>query len=117
MVVGRIAVEVIKLGARSLVKYSGKEKSFWASRYGRTGGRAVRHGLAIGPGIGSLLSNSGDTPGNGTIPFSNENVSNQSNQARGRFKRSSNRKYSSTKCRCGGNRYAYSGKYKRSFNR
>ncbi len=57
MVLGKIAIEAVKLGARSLVKYTGKEKKFWSTRYGSTGGRAVRHGLAVGPGIGSLLSN------------------------------------------------------------
>ncbi len=103
MVLAKVAVEVAKLAARSLIKYSGKEKQFWASRYGKVGGRAVRHGLATGPGIGSLLSSdNGIEPDVSPKRGSYESSSNKSNQTRGRSKRysGSSRSRRFQRCSC-----------------
>ncbi len=105
MVLIQVAGQIAKLAARSLIKYSGKEAKFWTSRYGKTGGRAVRHGLATGGSIGGLISNSDPLIEDGKI--SNGYEANKSNQARGGYKwnrsnrysvKSSTRKYKRCSC-------------------
>ncbi len=117
MVISRIAIELAKVGARSLVKYSGKEKKFWSNRYGKTGGRAVRHGLAAGPGIGNLLSRQEDGLSNGEDAKGNGYAPGKPDKARSGFKRNS---YGSNSAKYNSNRYRRCSchrKYRRSSNR
>ncbi len=112
MVAGKIALEIVKLGARSLVKYSGKEKAFWTRRYGDIGGRAVRHGLAVGPGVGSFLSTGSDinddaslSVKNGSSPYTEDKTRSRQFSYSNRSRKLRKYNYSRNRCSCARKHY------------
>ncbi len=80
---------LIKGGIRAFSKY---ESKVYTGLYGRSAGRGVRHGLAAGGVVGSLISNQDDGLNDGKISKTNVRTSsNKPNQARNRYVRNSNR--------------------------
>ncbi len=93
-------------GAKIFAKYEGKT---YTRLYGRTPGRGVRHGLAIGGAAGTLIDESGPVLDDGVSPQKPYGASsNKSNQARSRPKRSSSRKYNIRNGVCNCHRYSNS---------
>ncbi len=70
--------------ARYAGKYGRAEGRVFNKLYGTTRGRGVRHGLAAGGAIGSVISNQDTALDDGTIQSGNGFKASSSNQARGR---------------------------------
>ncbi len=106
---GQIAAPFV---ARAAIRYSRAEGRVFNRLYGTSRGRGVRHGLAAGGVIGSLIGSGGDDSDNGSIPKKgNGPKTGKSNQARGRYISNSRSRYSSRQQRCKCHRYSNSRRY------
>ncbi len=117
MVLGIVSKVIPPLiqGLKIFSKYEGKT---YTKLYGVSRGRGVRHGLASGGVVGTLINQDNTELDDGKIP-SNEygNKASSKNKARSGFKRNSSRNYSAKYRNYKSNRYACSCKHNSSYYR
>ncbi len=116
MVLGPVVKEAFRIGVKALTRYYRIEGQAFNKLYrgfpqSKTIGRGVRHGLTAGSVAGSLISDSGDSPGNGVqTPFTRtKSPSRRQNQTRGR-------QATRTNVRCPGGRIPYTSKRRSRFS-
>ncbi len=91
MVLGPIIKEVFRLAVKYGSRYYAAEGKAFNKLYrgfpqSKTIGRGVRHGLTGGSVIGSFITDSGDSPGNGVQKtFTKQSPPRKSYKARGRY--------------------------------
>ncbi len=103
--------------AKALIRYSRAEGKVFNKLYGTTRGRGVRHGLAAGGVVGSLISTESPSDDNGSLSKEDGNASGKQNKTRSRFKRNTssrryNKQYPSKRCRCARNNKYRSSHYR-----
>ncbi len=108
---------IIKYGPRAFKAYNKTERKIFTSLYGHARGRGVRHGLAGGSAIGSLINNQDDGLNDAKIPIGKRPKTSSSNQARNRRFRNSNSGYYSKSKSYKNRRCSCHSKYNRMRNR
>ncbi len=92
----KVGREIITRHAPKLFsKYNKTEKKLFTSLYGHARGRGVRHGLAGGSAIGSLISSDGLDLDNGSLSQINGTTSGTTDKTRSGQFRVSGKKYRS----------------------
>ncbi len=119
-----VIIQVIKTGIalaphlkRGLKIYSKYESKVFTRLYGQSRGRGVRHGLAAGSAVGSLISGDNLSGDNGSVPYFNGNKTRPSSKARGGFSQYSTKGYKSAYSTRKGRGCPSPRKYSRSRNR
>ncbi len=78
-----VGSKLLRSGVAGLKTFSKYESKVYTGLYGRARGRGVRHGLAAGATIGSLIKSDNGIEPDGKVPFKNGSNANQPNKARG----------------------------------
>jgi len=105
--------KIIRSGISGLKTFSRYEGKTYTKLYGRTPGRGVRHGLALGSAAGSLIKPDNGIEPDGSISQNNGIKASKSNQARSGYKRNSGSSRRVHIQYCNSNRRSNSSKYYR----